>query len=451
MTTILGIDLGTSKVACVLYDPSARKPLALSSVPHDSALEAGSNRSEQEVAGIFNAVKRCLEKLPLEDRARVLAVGVTGQMHGVVRWNGEEGLLSPLVTWQDNRCTVSGFLDNLRQQTGDQTIRSGYGCATLAWFAREDKDGGGYSNAATIHDFLVSKMCGLERPVMDPTDAASWGFFDVRSGCWRMDLIRAAGIDANMLPEIVPSGTVAGRLIDSYARDWGLPSGIPVVAAIGDNQASLLATLNDPAHEAALTLGTGGQLSVVIDDIDDMAVSPAVEVRPYVNKAWIAVCASLCGGSAIQWLVRSIEEWLRELRVDAPDEASLYKLVDEFALANTNPTLSVASSFLGERHAPDIRGSITGLTPDNFRLREVSPALIRSVPENLRLMMPARLLQGRQTIVGSGNALRRLRSLRFYTERVFNVPLIITDVEEEAACGAALLASQAACTFTIHG
>ena len=68
-----------------------------------------------------------------------------------------------------------------------------------------------------------------------------------------------------------------------------IPSGIPVTAALGDNQASLLATLGQPERELALTLGTGGQVSAVLDSREPGFLagrSATFEIRPYPGKRY---------------------------------------------------------------------------------------------------------------------------------------------------------------------
>ena len=60
---------------------------------------------------------------------------------------------------------------------------------------------------------------------------------------------------------VVACGETIGKVTRASAEAFGIPFGVPVAAAIGDNQASLLATLREPEKELALPLGTGDERS----------------------------------------------------------------------------------------------------------------------------------------------------------------------------------------------
>ena len=95
----LGIDLGTTKVAAVLYDPDASGAGRAVSTEHHAALPTAPGHAEQDGEKMYAAVLRLLAELPPRELGRVEAVGLTGQMHSVILWSGGE--LSPAVTWQD--------------------------------------------------------------------------------------------------------------------------------------------------------------------------------------------------------------------------------------------------------------------------------------------------------------------------------------------------------------
>jgi sugar (pentulose or hexulose) kinase len=130
----------------------------------------------------------------------------------------------------------------------------------------------------------ISLLCSLARPVTDPTDAASWGLFDLATLRWDVEAVRKAGIPVSILPTVVACGEVVGRVSPDAASRFAIPQGIPVTAAIGDNQALLIATLGEPEKELALTFGTGGQLSAVLlasETAQRLAdVLRTVDVRP---------------------------------------------------------------------------------------------------------------------------------------------------------------------------
>ena len=133
---LLGIDVGTTKVAAALVDETKQGELvAAASHAHAADVSAIEGRSEQDPDALLAAAWRFVKELPAEARAEVRAIGVTGQMHGVVALDAKGETVSRLVTWQDGRCLEDEeFIPGLMRSTG-HVLRTGYGCATLAWMA----------------------------------------------------------------------------------------------------------------------------------------------------------------------------------------------------------------------------------------------------------------------------------------------------------------------------
>jgi sedoheptulokinase len=437
----LGIDIGTTKVAAAVAD-AERRLRAVESRPHGADIPSPPGRAEQNAAALLDAAWAAVRALPPDLRREVRAVGVTGQMHGVVLLDEAGEAIGPLITWQDGRCLEGGFLEDLSARTG-YALRTGFGCATLAWLKRHGVLPPQTAAASTIHDLAAARLCGRARPVTDPTDAASWGLFDLQDLFWDADAVAAAGVDLAILPPLCACGSRAGEVTPQMAARLGLSAGVPVAAAIGDNQASLLATLAEPEKEVALTLGTGGQVSVVLaaDAAIDWHERPATfEYRPYPGGRYAVVAASLCGGAAWAWLAEAAGSWMSDLGAAAPTREEMFAKLNALGLA-AEEGLVVQPHFLGERYAPHLRGAIEGLDLRNFRLGNVARGLAQGILVNLREMLPAWALAGRTRLVGSGNALRRNLLLQRMAAETFGLPLVLTEGREEAALGAAILAA----------
>ena len=216
--------------------------LAIDSCEHNADLAAGEGRSEQDVNLLLESVWSVLGNMPSEVLGRTAGVGVTGQMHGLALLNRRQQAVTPLITWQDKRCLAEGFLDKLNQQTGAR-LHSGFGCATLAWLVDQKRCPADTHCACTVQDLLVSQLCGLPEPIMDPTHAASCGLFDPGCNRWDEPALQKEGIPVEWFPKIVSCGVPAGTIAREWAVDFGLPVGIPVITAIGDNQACCWARL----------------------------------------------------------------------------------------------------------------------------------------------------------------------------------------------------------------
>jgi sedoheptulokinase len=435
MSYYLGIDIGTTKVATVICDDDGRI-IDVQSLATKADVNTPSAQSEQDHNKIFSAIDTCITSLSEINRNQIVSIGVTGQMHGVILWG--ESKVSNLVTWQDKRCDVDGFLSKIAKATGEN-LSSGFGSATLAWLAKHRQLPGDYQHAATIHDYLVSCMCNLEQPIMDPTNAASWGLFNISDNQWQIDNINKLNIPSKLYPKIVSSGSIAGKLSSLYSEKWGLNSSIPVTAAIGDNQASLLATINEWDKEISLTIGTGAQISVVLPPGIDIKVisTDTCDIRPFVDGRYIAVAAPLCGGSAFAWLIKWFNQWCDALGIKIPENINLYDFFIEEGQKEENTDLCIEPNFLGERHDAELRGKISNITLGNFTPGNVALSLTTGIISNLKSMIPEELLADKDKIIASGNALRQTPLLIKAAEKIFHKPVEIIDSQEEAACGAA--------------
>lgn len=434
MSYTLGIDIGTSKTAAVIVDKNKKIPIASASIKTEADISAPEGYSEQDSVKILNTISNMITSFVPELREKVSAIGVTGQMHGVVLWNNSE--ISPLYTWKDRRTAEDGFIDKIKKIPGCEGMKEGFGNTTLAYLA-EKKKLDKWNYAATIQDYFVYKICGLGKPLTDSSDAASWGLFDIRKKQWDIQAIKKLEIPKRFLPDIVPSGSEAGRLSGRYAQIMGLPKNIPVYVAIGDNQASILGTSQNRKEEIYLTIGTGAQLSVIIseDDVDNLEYPETIEIRPFINKEYLVVVAPLCGGQAFAWLISSIQTWLRELGINAPSQEKLYKIIDSLAMNSIESQLLIKPNFLGERHNPFLRGEISGIDLNNFSLGNISAALASGIIENLHSMVPKELFKNKKMVICSGNAIRRLKIFRKAIEGIFSLPIRISEYSEEAAVG----------------
>lgn len=444
MSLVLGIDVGTFKIAAVLLSREDRKLRGVATEEMWADLPPRQEGFfEQDSSKMLSAVHKAIAKLDPKLRAQVTAIGFTGQMHGVVLWNSKSDEVSDLINWQDQRCNYDGFLTRLQEKCDDYQIRSGYGFPTLVWLMENMPEYlSRFDRATTMHDYVACQACGITTGITDPTNAHSWGFYDIVDGKWEQEKIEKAGVPENFVPKVVPCGSVISGLSDQYADLWNLPAGIPVLAPIGDNQASLYSTFIAADDEIALTIGTAAQLSVTLSDITALVptMHKGMEIRPYVNNQYVAVAAPLCGGQAFTWLVDTIKNWTNTLGIPCPERDELFKRLDLLGLEHMETPLEVCTSFLGERHNLNIRGSINGIDLRNFNLGNLFSGITKGTVQNLKDMLPEEVFIGKSRVVGSGNGLRKLRLAQAWVEEIFHMPLMLKQATEEAAQGAALLA-----------
>jgi sedoheptulokinase len=437
MAVTLGIDIGTTKAAAVIYDWEKKQILDCASENTNADITSDTVHSEQDVETIFASVNNLMHSLGKNEKKRIEAIGLTGQMHGIVMWN--EKNCSPLITWKDKRASTSDLLRKINKVPGAENLKDGWGITTLACLA-QDRRLANWQHSSTIHDYFVYRMCGLPKAVTDPGDAASWGCFDIISNKWNFNTIRKLEIPESILPTVSMDNQPAGKLLQKFAAEWGVPATVPVAVAIGDNQASILSTSQVPDDEIYLTIGTGAQLTVILgkDKLKDTVNNQKMEIRPYFDGKYIAVAAPLCGGQAFAWLIDAVETWQQELGFPEIPRDQLFRKLDALGSRNLDTELIIKPNFLGERYNPDLTGIIQNINLNNFTLGNISAALAKGIVANLKQMMPEELLTGKKLVVGSGNAVRRLQVIQRMIEKVFDLPLKACNSKEEAACGAAI-------------
>ncbi len=162
--------------------------------------------------------------------------------------------------------------------------------------------------------------------------AAAWGLYDLGTGVWDLQAVRAAGIPPDWMPPIAAEGWPIGRLTDDVADAWGVSAHAPVSAALGDNQAAVLATVREPVRDIALTVGTGAQASVVVPRGFRMPPGCRCELRPHPGGRRLLVAASPNGGAAWAWLVRATRRWCSNMGGRPPSIREAYRRLDRLGL-----------------------------------------------------------------------------------------------------------------------
>ncbi|XP_039612479.1 sedoheptulokinase [Polypterus senegalus] len=438
---VLGIDLGTTSVKAVLLESMSKKIASSETRPTKAEVlsDLGPQAKEQDVGRIVNALNECMAVLPKDQLQKVVRIGVSGQMHGVVFWNAEaicdwqssgtsqifkEKTTSNLITWQDGRCSAE-FLASLPQPDSHLSLASGFGCASIFWILKNRPDVlKMFTSAGTIQDYLVAMLCNQERPLMSVQNAASWGYFNTQKRKWNLEILRNSDFPVYLLPEVVESGSIAGKT----TREWHLvPVEVEVGVALGDFQCSVYSCMRDKT-DAVLNIGTSAQLTFALPSTFQPPKTPdcssPLSYFPYFDGSYLAVAASLNGGNVLAVFVEMLKNWINELGLEV-NESSIYSLLSEAALNQSRSDLTIWPTIFGERHDTKRLGSVCNISTGNISLGHVGRALCHGVVQNLVAMLPPTLLlqSGVQRILGTGNALSRNEVLKQEIEKTFPLPV----------------------------
>ena len=458
---ILGLDMGTTSISAVALHESGRVIEAVTKT-HQAAVEGlptdyAEQNPERIRATAFAALKNLGE---LCRGSEFQAIALTGQMHSTVILDEQGKVSGNVITWQDRRSVSEGaqksLLAELQQRATDQAMFStgcrlspGYLGATLFAMRRLQQLPNNIRSVSFVADWIGS--CLTENaPVTERSHAASSGLFDLVADDWSDALLQAAEIPREWLPPVADSGAIVGMLSSSIAAELGLPAALPVINAIGDNQASVLSALPDQDGSVLINIGTGGQIVWRIPQFSrqlplDTRILPG-NPDPVTGKAtpqFMIVGAGLCGGDAIAWVNRTIRRWLSDFGTLVSEEAIWDRLQQLVAQETSSPELICEPFFRGTRYEPDRRGVIKGINVDNLSPAHLLASVLTGIAQSMSDVWstsPQSSASPLQQVAMAGNAVKHNPLLVDAVRKHFGVPVQVARHSEEAATGAAMLA-----------
>jgi sugar (pentulose or hexulose) kinase len=429
---LLGLDLGTGSAKALLVAPDGRVVASASAAYAFESPQPG--WAQIEPLRWWQAARQCVQALPVERRAEVRAVGLSGQMHGVVLADAQGRSVHPALLWPDRRalaeCTRYGEL--LRSRLANP-VTPGMMGPMLLWLQRHEPSVFQRARWAWLpKDWLRWHLAG--EAATDPSDA-SGTLLSTPAGAWDEALITALGLPLHLFAPVRPSCTAAGSLRADAAQELGLPAGAVVAVGAADTAASAFGSGLRAPGDAQLTVGSGAQIVVMRDACPPLAPSlNAYCAVPAAGHAgWYAMAAMQNAGTALEWV------------------RALFGLTwDEFhAKAFTPEAAQSGAIFLpylsGERTpwmSADANGAWIGLTHSDTPATLVHAALLGvafSLRAGLEALDPSRTLVRRLLLAGGGT---RHPAWRQMLADVLGCELQPAVVESASAYGAARIAAE---------
>lgn len=308
---ILAFDQGTTSSRAILFD-SAFQVVSSASHPIGQIYpEAGwvEHDPEELYRSVLLSAADCLWNLDLAPQA----VGITNQRETVIVWDRTTGRpIHNAIVWQCRR--TAPLCESLKEQGWESTVKKKTGlpldpyfsATKIAWIldhvpkARERAERGELA-CGTVDTWLIYRLTGNH--LTDVTNASRTQLLDIRTGTWDPELCRLFGVPSSLLPTVVPSSHPFGiirPLKEVPAFLWGLP----ILSAIGDQQAALFGQkCFEPGH-VKNTYGTGCFTLMNIGTV------PVLDDKIITTPAWILggkITYALEGsvfnaGSSVQWL-----------------------------------------------------------------------------------------------------------------------------------------------------
>lgn len=306
--SFLGIDLGTSSVKVVLL-ASDGSDLGHAQVHYD-VHRPRVGWAEQDPEAWWRATVSAVRSVLGGVETRVGAVGLSGQMHGLVLVDAAGAPLRPAMIWSDGRSAaqVADWRSHVDPHAVERLcgfpISTGMAAVSLSWVRDNEPEIYRRAHAALLpKDYLRLRLTG--RIATEPTDAGGSLLYDIRAGNVAVDILRAVALRTDLLPEVIPSLSVAGTVRADAGAETGIPHGTPVAAGGGDQAMAAIALGLKDASRAAVAISSGG--TVFKRTLRAMDPSLGLHVLPDSRPGdWLAMGVVLSAGLSVDWLARHV-------------------------------------------------------------------------------------------------------------------------------------------------
>jgi xylulokinase len=441
----LGIDVGTGGTRAVLIN--AEGAIVASATSHHAPFASPrTGWAEQDAGDWWRAAQEAVRALVSKDGVRaeeIMAVGLSGQMHGAVLMDERGEVLRPSIIWCDQRTdaecralTESVGAERLIELTLNPAL-TGFTLPKMLWVREHEPEI--WERVRTVllpKDYVRFKLTS-ERAT-DVADASGTLLFDVARRGWSKEMLAAVEMSESLLPRAYESMEVTGAISAEGARATGLREGTKVVAGAGDQAAGAVGMGIVRAGAVSATIGTSG---VVFAATDRPALDPSGRVHTFchaVPNRWHVMGVTQGAGLSLRW-------FRDQFGASVETERDPYEeLMEEAApVVEGAGGLLWAPYLMGERTPhldPHARAALVGLTANHTRAHIVR-AILEGVAFSLRdtfeifkeMKVPVESIK-----LGGGGA--RSSLWRQIQADVYGHEVETVKAEEGAAYGAALLA-----------
>ncbi|HEX2161026.1 MAG TPA: glycerol kinase GlpK [Thermoleophilaceae bacterium] len=440
---ILALDQGTTGSTALVFDAGGRiAGRAYSEFRQHFPRPGWVEHDAEEIWQVTRRVGReALDAAGIDGRA-LAGIGIANQRETVVAWDRSSGEpLHRALVWQDRR--TAARCDELRAAGHEPLVRERTGLVLdpyfsgtkIEWLIRHGGVDPARAAFGTVDSWLVHRLTG--RHATDYSNASRTLLFDIGQLRWDGELCELLGVPLDALPEPCPSAHVYGE-----TSEFG--GSVPVAGIAGDQQAALY---GQGCHAPGLGKNTYGTGSFVLLNAGEER--PAPQEGLLTTLAWgvdgrvdyALEAAIFVTGAAVQWL----RDGLGVIRTAAETE-ELARSLD----SNDGVYLVPAFTGLGSPHwDPYARGTIVGLTRGSGRAhlaRATLEAIAYQTVDAVRAMETASGIDFAE-LRADGGAVHNSWLMRFQAD-VLGVPVIVPEVSETTALGAAYLAGVATGTWT---
>lgn len=259
-------------------------------------------------SSVLNTIKDVMTKSGVSG-SHVAAIGLDGQMAGILGIDRDWNAVTYYDSWLDTRC--GKYIEIIKREAEDAVIRT-TGCPVtyahgpkILWWKNERTDI--YEKIEKFvmpTTYVAGRLSGLKayEAYIDYTQLHFSGFGDVYNKKWSNELLDYFGVNLGKMPQIVEPWKIIGHLAVEAAERCALPHGIPIVAGCGDQAATSLGA--GFVHKGIIfdVAGTASVFSCCVDSFKpDVQNKTLIYARSVIRDLWVPLAYINGGGLCLRW------------------------------------------------------------------------------------------------------------------------------------------------------
>ena len=447
MSYLLGLDISTTSAKALVIDATGNV-IAVANSPQPIS-QPQPLWSEQDPAdwwdGIVKSIRSALAKSGLRGQD-ISAIGLTGQMHGLVLLDGQGSVLRPAILWNDQRTQAQCDLmtevigaGRLLELTGNPAL-TGFTAPKLLWVRDQEPDIYALAEQVLLpKDYIRYKLTDVY--ATDLAGASGTSLLNVAERAWSQEVLDALDIPADWLPPVHEGTQITSRISAAAAAATGLRAGTPVVGGGGDQAAGAIGMGCVSPDKIGVTVGTSG---VVFAPLGSYAYEPQGRLHAFCHAlpdTWHFMGVMLSAAGSLQWYKDSFAADM--------DYDSL--LAEAAQIPAGSEGLFFLPYLTGERSPhpdPLARGAFIGITSRHERghmTRAVLEGVAFGLKDSFTLIDQVGLPEEYEIRISGGGA--KSPVWQGIIADVLGAPLVNVNTTEGGAYGAAVLAAVAAGCF----
>lgn len=447
MPCLMGLDISTTAAKALIIDEGGNVIAAASSpqpISQPKPLWSEQNPSDWW-EGMTASIQQALSDANLRGED-ISAIGLTGQMHGLVLLDEVGKPLRPAILWNDQRTqaqcdamTAAVGRQRLLELTGNLAV-TGFTAPKLLWV--RDNEPQIYAQIKQVllpKDYIRYKL--TDAYATDLAGASGTSLLNVAERNWSPEALAALDIPIEWMPPVHEGTQVTATISRAGAAATGLKAGTPVVGGGGDQAAGAIGMGCVAADTIGVTVGTSG---VVFAPLGAYAYEPDGRLHAFchaVPNTWHFMGVMLSAAGSLQWYRDSFAPQLDFDRLlgeaaDVPaGSEGLFFLPYLSGERTPHPDPLARAAFIGmtSRHS---RGHLT---------RAVLEGVAFGLKDSFTLIDQAGLPDRFEVRISGGGA--KSAVWQQIIADVLAAPLVSVNTTEGGAFGAAILASVAAGLF----